>query len=132
MSTSDASVVSWLEATDHRLRELLTAADDASRHQWPGPGRTVSGADGFHAAVQSLQQWTAQHPCPPAFAERFEILRARYGFISLVTEDEASLSDGARLSTAVNRLRVLNADLGAFLDDLEEHQREQRCGEHLD
>lgn len=131
MSTTDSSVVSWIEATDHRLRDLLAAADDASRDQ--GRGRAVSTADGFRSAVHSLQQWTVQHPCPePAFAGQFEVLLARYGFISLVAEDEPSLPDGARFSTAVNRLRILNADLRAFLDDLEEHRREQRCGEPLD
>lgn len=130
MGTTDASVVSWLEVTDHRIRDLLAAADDACRHRPTGRGHTVAAADGFRSAVQSLQRWTIHHPCPePVFAERFEILLARYGFISLVAEDETSLPDGARLSTAVRRLRLLNADLKAFLEDLEEHQREQRCGE---
>jgi hypothetical protein len=132
MTTTDSSVVSWLEGVDHQLRDLLTAAEDASRHQRPGRGRAVSASDGLRSAVESLQRWTVEHPCPPMFAERFEILLARYGFISLVTEDEASLPVRARFSTAINRLRVLNADLRAFLDDLEEHHREQRCGAPVD
>ena len=99
----------------------------------PATVRGAPAADGFRSALQSLQQWTVHHPCPdPAFAGRFQVLLARYGFISLVTEDEASLDDGASSSAAVRRLRVLNVDLRDFLDDLEEHQREQRCGEPLD
>jgi hypothetical protein len=133
VSRTDSSVVSWLEMTDRRLRDLLTAADLAYRDQRPRHRRAAPAADGFRSALQSLQQWTVHHPCPdPAFAGRFQVLLARYGFISLVTEDEASLDDGASSSAVVRRLRVLNVDLRDFLDDLEEHQREQRCGEPLD
>jgi hypothetical protein len=132
LSASDTSVVSWLEVTDHRIRDLLAVADDASSHQRRGGDSAVPASDEFRAAVLSLQQWTDQHPCPErALAGRFEVLLARYRFVSLVTRDEASLPDGARSAPAVNRLRILNADLRAFLDDLEEHQREQRCGEPL-
>lgn len=133
MSTTDASVVSWLEVTGHRIRDLLTAADDAARHQRSGHGQPVTAVDGFRASVHSLQRWAIEHPCPdPAFGERFELLLARYGFISLITDDETSTLDGRTLSTAVDRIGVLNDDLKAFCDDLEEHQREEPSGEPLD
>jgi hypothetical protein len=133
VSTTDASVVSWLEMTGHRIRDLLTAADDASRHQRSGHDQAVAAVHEFRSSVHSLQRWSIEHPCPdPAFVERFELLLARYGFISLITDDDTSTVDGTTLSTAVDRLRVLNDDLKAFLDDLEEHQREESFGEPLD
>jgi len=74
-----------------------------------------------------LQQWTIEHPCPdPTFGDRFDLLLARYRFISLITEDETGTLDKATLSTAVDRLRVLNDDLKVFLNDLEEHQGDER------
>jgi hypothetical protein len=127
VSTTEASVVSWLEVTGHRIQDLLAAADDASLREQSDHDQAVAAVDRFRSTVYSLQQWTLDHPCPdPASGDRFELLLARYRFISLITDNQRNALDGATLSTAADRLRVLNDDLKAFVDALEEHHREER------
>lgn len=120
-------MVSWLEVTGHRIQDLLAAADDALLREQSDHHQAAAAVDRFRSTVYSLKKWTLDHPCPdPAFGDRFELLLARYRFISLITDNQRSALNGATLSTAADRLRVLNDDLRAFVDDLEAHQREER------
>ena len=84
-------MVSWLEVTGHRIQDLLAAADDALLREQSDHHQAAAAVDRFRSTVYSLKKWTLDHPCPdPAFGDRFELLLARYRFISLITDNQRS------------------------------------------